>query len=95
MQRESGYLGGMWLSFRRAKIVAMLDCSCGINIAVLKLEEYGFKVDSYFKALSGHYEDDDFDEKNLKARDDLYAKLKITKKMDKAYRHYEKHGFKK
>lgn len=81
-----------WLSTKRARVVAMLDYSVGINIAVLKLDEYGFKVDDYFKAVDGHYDDDDFDEQNIKARDNLYEQLGIAKKMAKAYDYYARTG---
>ena len=70
----------------------MLDCSVGINIAVLKLDEYGFKVGDYFKAIDGHTDDEDFDELNIKARDALYEKLGIAKKMAKAYDYFNKTG---
>lgn len=49
------------LSLRKAKIIAMLDYSCGINIAVLKLNEYGFKVSDYFKRLDEIENGDDFE----------------------------------
>lgn len=73
------------LSLRKAKIVAMLDYSCGINIAVLKLDEYGFKVSDYFKRLDEIASDDDFDAKNIEARDNLFKQLNIAKVMNKAY----------
>jgi len=78
------------LSLLQARYVAELDCEIGVNIAVDYLHDVcGYDVSSYYEELKDVSEED-FDIKNLEARDNLYHKLGIWDIMQEAYELYEK-----